>query len=54
MSRWYIVYKFGYSDTDSQILEFDYEIDEEDVKTEAASVLEMDEEKITYIEKLED
>ena len=49
-ARWYIVFDFGYSDTDSAIIEFDGELDED----EAAAILEMDVCKIRLVEKLED
>ena len=46
---WYIVYKFGYSDTDSAVIEFEGKPDEE----EAADILDIDADTIVLIEKKE-
>lgn len=47
METWYIVYKFGYSDTDSAIIEFDGEPDANDV----ADILDIDADKIILIRR---
>lgn len=47
--KWYIVFAFGYSDTDTAIIEFEGELTE----SEAADILEIDESKIILVEKLE-
>lgn len=50
LDKWYIVFDFGYSDTDTCILEYYGEPS----KSEVACELGMEERKIRHIEKLED
>lgn len=47
METWYVVYKTGYSDTESARVRFDHEPD----AYEVADYLEIDADKITLIEK---
>lgn len=47
IEKWYIVYDFGYSDTDSAVIEFEGKPTE----SEVADILDIDERKIRLIEK---